>query len=141
MGAAFTIKLLECNLQVAYYYQNLFFFVATFRDWNIRKVFFLSKKITHKQRTHGNTIVPKNTHCGSLYQSTLFYYVSFNHRLWTHKDQIPNSLWPKFKFKFKSQSQSQSQINIWDVNIKAYFFCRNNGWIMENMDKGLTVPK
>ena len=24
---------------------------------------------------------------------------------------------------------------------KGLVFCRNNGWIMENMDKGLTVPK
>jgi hypothetical protein len=24
---------------------------------------------------------------------------------------------------------------------KGLFFCRNNGWIMKNMDKGLTVPK
>ena len=24
---------------------------------------------------------------------------------------------------------------------KGYVFCRNNGWIMKNMDKGLTVPK
>ena len=24
---------------------------------------------------------------------------------------------------------------------KSLVFCRNNGWIMENMDKGLTVPK
>ena len=47
---------------------------------------------------------------------------------------IPNSLSPKFK--------TQSQIHIWDVDIKAWCFCRNNGWIMENMDKGLglTVP-
>ena len=32
------------------------------------------------------------------------------------------------KFKFKSQ-------------IFGMFFCRNNVWIMENMDKELTVPK
>ena len=31
-------------------------------------------------------------------------------------------------------------LNIWDVYIKAYFFVRNNGRIMGNMDKGLTVP-
>ena len=31
--------------------------------------------------------------------------------------------------------------NIWDLDIKAYFFCRNNGLLVENMDKGLTVPK
>ena len=24
---------------------------------------------------------------------------------------------------------------------KVLVFCRNNGWLMENMDKGLTVPK
>ena len=24
---------------------------------------------------------------------------------------------------------------------KGLVFCRNNGWLMENMDKGLTVPK
>ena len=24
---------------------------------------------------------------------------------------------------------------------KGLVFCRNNGWIMENMDKGLNVPK
>ena len=35
---------------------------------------------------------------------------------------------PKFK--------SQSLINIW-----GWIFCKNNYWIMENMDKGLTVPK
>ena len=27
------------------------------------------------------------------------------------------------------------------VRYKGLVFCRNNGWIMENMDKGLTVPK
>ena len=32
---------------------------------------------------------------------------------------------PKFK--------SQSQINIWDLDMKAWWFCRNNGWIMESM--------
>ena len=38
--------------------------------------------------------------------------------------------------------KSQSQRNIWDVDTyKGLVFCRNNGWIMENMDKGLTVPK
>ena len=41
----------------------------------------------------------------------------------THEGWIPNSLQPKFK----------------SQNIG--FFCRNNGWIIENMDKGLTVPK
>jgi hypothetical protein len=30
---------------------------------------------------------------------------------------------------------------IWDVDIQAWFFCRNNGRIMENMEKGLTIPK
>ena len=68
-------------------------------------------------------------------------------------------MWPKFKFK------SQSQINILDVDInkvhnkpltiiflffeiynanyryKGLVFCRNNGWIIKNTDKGLTVPK
>ena len=24
---------------------------------------------------------------------------------------------------------------------KGLFFCRNNGWLMKNMDKGLTLPK
>ena len=24
---------------------------------------------------------------------------------------------------------------------KGSVFCRNNGWIMENMDKGLSIPK
>ena len=55
------------------------------------------------------------------------------HGLRTHKGKIPNSLLPKFK--------SQSQINIWNVDVKSLIFCRNNGWIMENMDKGLSVPK
>ena len=41
------------------------------------------------------------------------------------------------RFTFKSQSQT----NIWDLDIKAYFFCRNNCWLMKNMDKGLIVPK
>ena len=41
---------------------------------------------------------------------------------------------PKFK--------SQSQINMWDLDINMYLvFCRNNVWLMVNMDKGLTVPK
>ena len=31
-------------------------------------------------------------------------------------------------------------LNIWDVDIKLSF-CGNNGCIMENMNKGLTVPK
>ena len=36
------------------------------------------------------------------------------HGLWTHDDQIPNSLRPKLK--------SQSQISICDFDIKASFF-------------------
>ena len=44
------------------------------------------------------------------------------HWLRTHDGYIPNYLRTKFKFK------SQSQINI------CVFF-RNNGWLMENMDK------
>ena len=36
----------------------------------------------------------------------------------------------------QSKFKSQSQIFMW-----LSFFCRNNGWLMENMDKGLTVPK
>ena len=44
-----------------------------------------------------------------------------------------NSLWPKFKFK------SQCQINILGCGYKGLVFCRNNGWIMRNMDKGLKV--
>ena len=45
--------------------------------------------------------------------------------------------WGKFKFK------SQSQINIWDVDTgyKGLVFCRYNGWFIEDMGKGLTVPK
>ena len=44
-----------------------------------------------------------------------------------------NSWRPKFK--------SQSHINIWDLDIhKGLVFCRNNGCLMENMDKELTVP-
>ena len=31
-------------------------------------------------------------------------------------------------------------MNIRDLDIEAHFF-RNNGWLMENMDKGLTVPQ
>ena len=27
------------------------------------------------------------------------------------------------------------------VGYKGFVFCRNNGWLIENMDKGLTVPK
>ena len=44
-----------------------------------------------------------------------------------------NYLRPKFK--------SQSQKNIWDVDRKAEFFCRNNSWTMKNMDMGLVVPE
>ena len=40
-----------------------------------------------------------------------------DHRLRTHDGKIPNSLQPKFK--------SQFQINIWDLDIKTQFFCRN----------------
>ena len=36
------------------------------------------------------------------------------HGLRTHDGSIPNSLRPKFKF--------QSQINIWNLDIKVYFF-------------------
>ena len=28
-----------------------------------------------------------------------------------------------------------------DLGIEAYNFCGNNGWLMENMDKGLKVQK
>ena len=35
-------------------------------------------------------------------------------------------------------SNLKSQINIFDLDL---VFCENNGWLMENMDKGLTVPK
>ena len=28
-----------------------------------------------------------------------------------------------------------------EFGYKGLVFCRNNGWLMENMDKGLTVPK
>ena len=55
-----------------------------------------------------------------------------NHGLRTHEGKIPNSLRPKFK--------SQSQIDIWEL-LKGLVFCRNNGWIMENMDKELRIPK
>ena len=50
-------------------------------------------------------------------------------------DMKANSLRHKFK--------CQSQTNIWDVDTgyKGLVFCRNNGWIIENTDKGLTVPK
>ena len=27
------------------------------------------------------------------------------------------------------------------LGYKGLVFCRNNGWLMKNMDKGLTVPK
>ena len=40
---------------------------------------------------------------------------------------------------------AQIQIPIPNKNLgfgyKGLVFCRNNGWLMENMDKGLTVPK
>ena len=32
-------------------------------------------------------------------------------------------------------------LNYLGCEYKGLVFCRNNGWIMENMDKGLTVPK
>ena len=34
-------------------------------------------------------------------------------------------------------SNSNPHINIWDLDL----FCKDNGWLLENMDKGLTVPK
>ena len=61
-----------------------------------------------------------------IWQCNLF---PFSHGLRTHNGLIPNSLQHKFN--------SQSQINIFDLDIKACFFCRNNGLLMENMDKGL----
>ena len=45
--------------------------------------------------------------------------------------QTHDSLQPKFKFK------SQSQIDIWDLEFgcKGFVFCKNTGWLMENMGK------
>ena len=59
--------------------------------------------------------------------------VAYNHGLRTHEGKITHFLWPKFR--------SQSQINIWQMDIKTLLFCRMNGWLMENMDKGPTIPK
>ena len=42
---------------------------------------------------------------------------------------------------FAAQIQIQIANKYLGCGYKGLVFCRNNGWIMENMDKGLTVPK
>ena len=54
---------------------------------------------------------------------------SMDYGVRTHKDYIH----PRFKFK------SWTQMDTWGFVYKGLVFCRNNGWIMENMEKGITV--
>ena len=80
-------------------------------------------------------------HSAKYDEQTFFGWVQTSlwvHGLRTHDGYIPNYL----QAKLKSQSQMnmfgpKKYIWIW----KLSFFCRNNGWLIENMDKGLTVPK
>ena len=52
-----------------------------------------------------------------------------NHGLWTHDGLIPNSLSPNSNCKYLG------------FGYKRLVFVTNNGILMENMDKGLNVPK
>ena len=56
-----------------------------------------------------------------------------NHGIRTHEGWIPNF--------FVIQIQIQIPKKYLGCGYKSLVFCRNSDWIMENMDKGLTVPK
>ena len=73
--------------------------------------------------------------CDTIYQTLLF--CIFKMLL---KSLTTDTWWLNPKF-FAAQIQISTPNKYLGFGYKGLVVCRNNGWLMENMDKGLAVPK